>query len=187
MKNAIKLNNFPKDISEKLINIYNSVDTVGVGIHGTVQDYIGMIRTEPKTPFNDIKDFFPANTKMKGIYLTTSVRGRFKFHVDISRYSVINIPIIVKKGPVGFSKYCDIDYHRDEIIGTNKEGDKIGYTLRYNKDSYDFYNMFVPIVLNVKMPHGFFNLDHGNRVIYSIGFEDIKYEDLLKMIPKEWF
>jgi hypothetical protein len=186
MKNAIKLNNFPKDILEKLINTYNSGNIVEAEKYGGT-DYVGITRTKPKTPFNDIKDIFPINAKIEEAYLTTSIRGRFKFHVDINRYSAINIPIIVNNGPIAFSKYCDIDYHRDEIAVTRNDGDKIGYTLRYNKDSYDFYNMFVPIVLNVKMPHGFFNLDHGNRVIYSIGFEDIKYEDLLKMIPKEWF
>lgn len=188
MKNAINLTNFPKDIIERLVSIYESGNIEKVNVPNGEDKKLGLVVYDSKLAtsividpfFSDIKDIRP-------YYLVFNNKGRCRFHIDISRYCTVNIPIHNTNGPLAFSKYDNIKAHNDEILFSNTSGDAPGISLRYNKNSYFFNSMKVPVVLNTKMPHGFFNLVESPRVVFSIGFYNTKYEELLEIIPKEWF
>lgn len=118
-------------------------------------------------------------------------------HLDRGRWAAINIPIEVDLENSYFYTGKHIwlgNYEWDpEKNDTNsylhdasEHGPKGFY--RLTEDQAIKYNLEKPVIFNTKVPHGGNNVNASTmRTIVSVGVTNKKYEEIINLLPREWF
>jgi hypothetical protein len=129
--------------------------------------------------------------------------NRYPCHTDSDRMSALNIPIFVEKNESNdsfdtkqhhqqffISKHPELKYHNSEFRKTFTDHGKYlsqNYAPGAGMLNYDFYDMAKPIIMNPRMPHGFFNNGNKKRAMLAIGFLKTDFKTLQSKIPQEWY
>lgn len=118
-------------------------------------------------------------------------------HLDRGRWCAINVPVEVdyKNSFFHCGKYLwlghyDLDPKKNDansyLHTANEDGPK-GFFL-WNEELMDKYNLEKPVLFSTKVPHGGDNkLSKTNRVIASLGVSNKTYDQILNILPPEWF
>lgn len=112
-------------------------------------------------------------------------------HIDRGRKSALQIPIQVNDFKAYVSKYKDyscipvepgtFSNRSYDIIYVN---DCDNYFFKYNDTDYDLFDINVPTIQNVSVPHGGINYSSSTCIFVSVSF--LEEFDLLKDMLKEW-
>jgi len=93
---------------------------------------------------------------------------------------------------VNLEKSCFFAIKPGEILTTRsaKEDEVIhgeeALRFLYEPEKYDYYNVRTPVALNNKLPHGYYNFASEDRVLLNVSFQ-CSYEEMINLIPAEWF
>ena len=118
-------------------------------------------------------------------------------HLDRGRWCAINIPIEVdfQNSYFYIGKHFLLKKYQPEErnLETDAYQHNAGYRgpngfYHWDDRLMEKYNLENPVVFSTKVPHGGVNTkSKTNRIIASIGYVDYTYEQLLNMLPPEWF
>jgi hypothetical protein len=133
---------------------------------------------------SEVYNYFYDSSIIKTIDLiAVSPRSLVLTHSDPNRYAAINIPVFgnFENSYVTFfenieNQITTID-NREDIIGVKRNFDKPGKVIT-NAPIIGkvYYNN--PVCLNVDMFHNVTNPEKTSRVVLSIGFGDLKFEEV---------
>lgn len=176
------LNNFPDDLKKELETEFSS-KTEGPMQPGLKQYYL--------PTDNRLMKLFPKSWQIG--YLGIPKNKLVPAHLDRKRLCAINVPIRVDfKNSffvcgnhlwLGRYKQSDTRYPYSTDIGIGPEG-----FYEVDSENYSTYNLEKPVVFSTKVPHGGDNVNGDfDRIICTIGYRDLSYEQLLNEIPSEWF
>ena len=184
------LKNFPQDIMQDIVDQWYQGEWKAIKevVPGNMWHYCAH-------DDHSLTKFLPTNARIE--YYVTSVGAFNTPHLDRGRWSAINVPISVdiensyfhcgkhfwlgKYTPKDMSKHQSTYSHKSDLNGPT------GF-YEFEEDNFEKYNLEHPVVFSTKVPHGGHN-KHGrfDRVICSIGFHRTTYEELLNILPPEWF
>lgn len=176
------LKNFPQYLIEELKKEFSNK------INGTMTQVLKQYHLPVD---HKIMEYFPKSWMIE--YFVIPKNFATPPHLDRKRLCAINIPIEVdcqnsfffcgKHLWLGNYKKLDVQYPYDASNGVGP----MGY-YEYNAEDYLTYNMENPVIFSTKIPHGGNNRAGSfDRIICTIGYRDLTYEQLLNDIPTEWF
>ena len=118
-------------------------------------------------------------------------------HLDRGRWCAINIPIEVdfQNSYFYIGKHFLLKKYQPEErnLGTDAYQHKSTYDgpigfYHWDDNLMEKYNLEKPVVFSTKVPHGGVNTESKtSRIIASVGYKQYTYEQLLNMLPPEWF
>jgi len=178
------LENFPDKLQKRLIDIWKEKEWKRV-----IDASPSMKHYHLPTKHEIFQEFPDACTVE---YYENTPHSNASPHLDRGRWCAINVPIVVDTDKSCFltGKYFQLTKYRrkeDRInyaFTTEERGPK-GF-FHEDEELYDYYNLEKPVIFCTKVPHGYHNNADTNRVLCSITF-DKKWEEVLHLIPQEWY
>jgi len=184
------LNNFPQDIMQEIMRVWK--DQNWKEVKEVVPYRFWHYVLEKDHPLKRHFEFMDAIE-----YYEVAPGFKNSPHLDRGRWCAINIPVEVDTENSFFhcGKYLwlghyELDPSKNDgnsyLHAAGEKGPK-GFFL-WDDDLIEKYNLEKPVLFNSKVPHGGDNIHATtNRVIASIGCTRYTYDQIINIIPPEWF
>lgn len=180
------LNHFPAEIIQTAKDSWDSFVPIDRKNYFKIDEHMEIGIPSADSPINSILKIYFQDFKCKFLVNPPNC-GLGPVHTDNSLSCGINIPI-----KVNLEKSCffSIKPGQSATIREAKSDEIIhgSEALRflYEPEKYDYYNLRTPVALSNKLSHGYYNFDDDERILLNISFP-CKYDEMINMIPTEWF
>lgn len=197
MKPHLKLDKL--EIVEDAKNIWNTIDhstenNEDIKFYRQASKTMGHYSLGKKTPRWDyFRDHFKELSDIPMLiefYVGDKINYVSNPHTDRGRTVAINIPIKVdlENSTAFFGKHFDLSEYPEPSsrqkytfdISTKetkfKAETNTRYLGEYNEDFYDHVDLDCPVLFNPAVPHGGWNRAQDNRVLMSLSFDSMTYE-----------
>ena len=182
------LENFPQDLLDELKAIWAEGDW-----YKELEASPGAMWHHCLKSSHPIFERFPEETKTVEFYSNPPHTANGP-HLDRGRWSAMNIPIDMDHDNSYFMT------GKTHLLKVYKKKEHLNYETSHQLErelgprgffyeeegKFDYYNLEKPVLFSTKTPHGFANNSDRSRVLCSVTF-DAKYEQMINILPPEWF
>ena len=182
METYYKLNNFPKNIIQDFLQCWTDNKWEKV-----VDTYKGRNFKYNLAKSNIIYKNFVGCSKIE--FYQQPAGGVGLPHQDRHRLCAVNIPIEVDYSNSYFFIGKSFDQKKYKQIPVDRKSKETATSMyMYDDKKMLKYNLEKPIVFDTNVPHGGSNTESNTRrIIASVTYLDYTYEQVLNMLPPEWF
>lgn len=184
------MHNFPQDLQDEIINVWK--DQIWKEVKEVVPGKFWHYVLDKNHPLKQKFEFMDAVE-----YYEVAPNFANSPHLDRGRWCALNIPVEVDFENSFFhcGKYLWLGHYtldpeknkfNSYLHQAGEQGPK-GFFL-WDDNLMEKYDLKRPVLFNSKVPHGGNNkYASTNRVICSVGCTRYTYDQVLNMLPLEWF
>jgi hypothetical protein len=183
MNNITVLSNFPENLNQQLITIYNYLNANEEPLK--ISDMHYYIRV-PSILCNELKSDFNINFDGLEIYYIKPLNKRMIPHIDRGRKTALQVPIDIDTSLSYTFSFKGIDLNEltpaDNQFSWDNQSAVVNnldhFFFQWDEDQFDQYDLSMPIIQNAAMPHGGANFSQRDRIFFSFSFVD-DYSDIV--------